>query len=71
MPIKSACVLVLYINNHVLPIVLNIESRAINELGGHTPSSLNHVACSCPFLDPHVTKNHSNIGFGSRKEVHD
>jgi hypothetical protein len=43
------------------PNCVAIEYRVGNKIQGYGPISLWHVFLACPFSDPHLTTNHSNI----------
>ena len=54
---------------YISPFLLSIASRMINIFWAHGPISFQNMYFWCPFLDPHPTILHSNIGVCLRRGV--
>ena len=43
--------------------------RTMNKYEANSSISFEHVSLWCPFLDPHLTTNHTNIGDITKSQV--
>lgn len=47
---------------YIPPILVTLEVRMINKFWAFSPISFQDKSISCPFLDPHLTMQHWNVG---------
>ena len=56
-----------YIIRQVLSIELTIQPRIVDNQLARSSMSLKYMSIWCPYLDPHLTKHHLNIGIWLRE----